>query len=103
MPGEPFEEQREAELAASEAAHIGGGSGRPPENPAEAPVDEAGGGQAEGFEQAEELLIEHASHGDSQSAHAILHDQMPSEEDDGRADGEADGERSSEADTDDHS
>ena len=26
--------------------------------------DEAGGGEAEGFEQAEEELIEHASHGD---------------------------------------
>ena len=103
MPGEPFEERREAELAASEAARIGGGSGRPPEDPAEAPVDEAGGGEAEGFELAEELLIEHASHGDSQSAHAILHDQMPSEEDDGRADGESDRERSSEADTDDPS
>jgi hypothetical protein len=103
MPTEPFEERREAEMAASEAAHIGGGSGLPPADPAEAPVDEAGGGEAEGFEQAEELLIEHASHGDSQSAHAILHDQMPSEEDDGRVDGEADGERSSETDTDDRS
>jgi hypothetical protein len=103
MPGEPFEEQRETELAASEAARIGGGSGHPPADPAEAPVGEAGGGEAEGFEQAEELLVEHASHGDSQSAHAILHHQMPSEEDDGRADGEADGERSSEADTDERS
>jgi hypothetical protein len=28
------------------------------------PVEEAGGGEAEGFEQAEELLEEHASHGD---------------------------------------
>jgi hypothetical protein len=28
------------------------------------PVEEAGGGEAEGFEQAEEELIEHASHGD---------------------------------------
>jgi len=29
------------------------------------PVEEAGGGEAEGFEQAEELLEEHATHGDS--------------------------------------
>lgn len=29
------------------------------------PVYEAGGGEAEGFEMAEEELIEHASHGDS--------------------------------------
>ncbi len=28
------------------------------------PVEEAGGGEAEGFEQAERDLIEHASHGD---------------------------------------
>jgi hypothetical protein len=28
------------------------------------PVEEAGGGEAEGFEQAEDELIEHASHGD---------------------------------------
>jgi hypothetical protein len=32
--------------------------------PEEQPVREAGGGEAEGFEQAEEQLIEHASHGD---------------------------------------
>ena len=31
---------------------------------AERPRKEAGQGEAEGFEQAEELLIEHASHGD---------------------------------------
>lgn len=35
-----------------------------PLDPAMAPVLEAGGGESEGFEQAEELLIEHASHGD---------------------------------------
>lgn len=29
------------------------------------PLEEAGEGEAEGFEQAEEELIEHASHGDS--------------------------------------
>ena len=31
-------------------------------------VEEAGGGVSEGFEQSEELLIEHASHGDLHSA-----------------------------------
>jgi hypothetical protein len=30
------------------------------------PVEEAGGGEAEGFEQAEQDLIENASHGDGQ-------------------------------------
>ena len=44
------------------------------------PVLEAGGGEAEGFELAEEELIEHASHGDEQSAHAILHHQGSDEE-----------------------
>jgi hypothetical protein len=33
-------------------------------DPAMEPVEEAGGGTAEGFEQAEEQLIENASHGD---------------------------------------
>jgi hypothetical protein len=97
---DPRYEERETELAAGEAARIGGGSGRPPADPAEAPVDEAGGGEAEGFEAAEALLVEHASHGDSQAAHAILHDQGPAEADDGRTDGEGDHEHSSETDAD---
>lgn len=53
------------EDAAAEAGEIGGkGSGEdlPPE---ERPVAEAGGGESEGFEDAEDLLVEHASHGDS--------------------------------------
>lgn len=96
MSADPSRERRETELAAREAARIGGG-GRPPRDPAQAPVQEAGGGEAEGFERSEELLVEHASHGDSQAAHAVLKDQMPpEEEDDARADGEADRERSSE-------
>ncbi len=96
---DPRYEERETERAASEAARIGGGGG-PPADPAEAPVGEAGGGEAEGFEEAEELLVEHASHGDSQSAHAVLHDQRPAEPDDERTDGEGDRERSSETDVD---
>jgi hypothetical protein len=47
---------------------------------AQRPLVEAGGGEAEGFELAEEELIEHASHGDQQSAHAILHHQGAEEE-----------------------
>jgi hypothetical protein len=35
-------------------------------DPAMQPVEEAGGGVAEGFEQAEEDLIENASHGDGE-------------------------------------
>jgi hypothetical protein len=54
--------QRETDAAADEAARVGG---RAPddEDPARRPVDEAGGGQAEGFEQAEEDLRENAEHG----------------------------------------
>jgi hypothetical protein len=54
--------EREADAAAHEAAGIGG---RAPddEDPARRPVDEAGGGEAEGFEQAEADLRENAEHG----------------------------------------
>ena len=37
-------------------------------------VDEAGGGQAEGFELAEQELIEHTSHGDGHSPAKISRD-----------------------------
>lgn len=45
-----------------------------PNDPAMAPVYEAGGGESEGFEQAEEALIEHASHGDEHGTTKILSD-----------------------------
>ena len=38
------------------------------------PVDEGGGGQAEGFELSEQELIEHASHGDQQKPSRIIRD-----------------------------
>jgi hypothetical protein len=95
----PVEEQAEIDAAASEAAHIGGVAGDEDLNPRERAVIEGGGGESEGFEQAEKLLIEHASHGDMHAAHAVLHDSGPSEEtNDSREDGEADGETSSEID-----
>jgi hypothetical protein len=56
-------EQHETDEAAEEAGAIGGRRD-PNEDPAEQAVEEAGGGEAEGFEQAEEDLIEFASHGD---------------------------------------
>ena len=37
-------------------------------------VEEAGGGQAEGFELAERELIEHASHGDQHTPARIMRD-----------------------------
>jgi hypothetical protein len=57
----------EAEAAAAEAARIGG---PPPDDgvdPAQRPLIEGGEGEAEGFELAEEELIDNASHGDQKS------------------------------------
>lgn len=97
MSPDPRFEREQAEAAAAEAARIGGVAGDEQLDPAQRPVVEAGGGEAEGFEQAEDVLIEHASHGDQQSAHAILHDQgRPEEPDPQRENGEADHEHSSE-------
>jgi hypothetical protein len=73
-------EREQAQEAAAEAAGIGGRAGDDGLQPAERAVSEGGGGVSEGFELAEQELIEHASHADQQSAHAILHDQGPDEE-----------------------
>jgi len=43
-------------------------------------VDEAGGGESEGFELSEEELIEHASHGDEHAPVRIIYDAPSSEE-----------------------
>lgn len=56
----------EAEAAANQAAHIGGDVEQQSDDPAFEAVEEGGGGESEGFEQAEEELIEGASHGDPQ-------------------------------------
>ena len=75
-------EQEQIDAAASEAGHVGGDSGDQDLDPAERAVIEAGGGESEGFELAEQALIEHASHTDQQSAHVILHHQgLPEEPD----------------------
>lgn len=64
--GDPVIDE-ETELAAEEARAIGGDPGGPyaDEDPAQIPVEESGEGEAEGFEQAEEALIDEAEHGDS--------------------------------------
>ena len=74
MASTPRYEQEETAAAAAEAARIGGITGEEEFDPAQLPVTEAGGGVAEGFEESERALIEHASHGDQQSAHTILRD-----------------------------
>jgi hypothetical protein len=56
--------REEAEAAAREAGRIGGPRSSSTTDEANRPLAEAGGGVAEGFEQAEQDLIEHASHGD---------------------------------------
>ncbi len=55
---------QEAEAAAAEAARIGGANPLRGTDPAERPVREAGGGEAEGFEEAEAALMRQASHED---------------------------------------
>ncbi len=102
MSPDPRHEQEETDAAAAEAARIGGVAGDEQLDPARRPVVEGGGGEAEGFEEAEEALVEHATHGDQQSAHAILHDAGRDEQPGANADeGEADHERSSERENDD--
>jgi hypothetical protein len=97
MTAERSFEQEQIDAAAEEAAQIGGVAGGEDLEPAERAVSEGGGGESEGFELAQQELIEHASHGDQQAAHAILHDQgRPEELDASREDAEADSERSSE-------
>jgi len=60
------------------------------------PVREAGGGEAEGFEEAERELIEHASHGDPAPDPSQLAGENEEPESGEAVYGEADHERSSE-------
>jgi len=54
----------EAEAAGAEARRIGGTVTPLSNDPAREPLEEAGGGEAEGFEQAERALRDIAAHGD---------------------------------------
>ena len=103
MSEEPRWEQEEVDAAAEEAAAIGGVAGDEGLDPAQRPVVEGGEGEAEGFELAEEDLIEHASHGDQQSARVAFHDRGRDEDPLAaeQVDAEADQEHSSERDDDD--
>lgn len=61
----PQDELRvEAEAAGAEAAQIGGEVAPLSNDPAREPLEEAGEGEAEGFEQTERRLEEIAEHGD---------------------------------------
>jgi hypothetical protein len=93
-PSSSWEAQQEA-AAARAAAAIGGRAGDENLDPAQRPLIEAGEGVAEGFELAEEELIEAASHGSSTVD--PLHDQFPPEAEPPRAAyGEPDHEESTE-------
>jgi hypothetical protein len=96
---EPDRADEEAEAAAAEAARIGGSPSEEGDldNGPDRAVREGGGGEAEGFELAEEELIEHASHGDMHAARRAIYDASDEDEEAGAAQaGEADEERSSE-------
>ena len=103
MSESEFEREQE-EDAAAEAGAIGGRpSSEPPGidadelDPAQAPLIEAGEGESEGFELAEQELIEHASHGDEHSPGRIIQDASDQDEDARQDDGgEADREHTSE-------
>jgi hypothetical protein len=53
-------------------------------------VEEAGGGESEGFEQSEQELIEHTSHGDDHATSRITRDAASESDADEAAYGEAD-------------
>jgi len=105
-----FERQQEAE-AAAEAARIGGEPGKDPgydedpdrpgitPDPARIPVEEAGGGQAEGFEQAEAMLIDRAENPRGPSP-AVDQEQVSEDDRAVREYGESDAVRTSEDDPD---
>lgn len=57
--------REEEQAAAAEAGEIGGPAPEPEGDEASRPVEEGGGGQAEGFEQSERELGETAAHGES--------------------------------------
>jgi hypothetical protein len=81
MADEPYEDE-ETRAAAEEAGHIGGVAGDEDLDPADRPLVEGGEGEAEGFELAEDDLVEHASHGDEHSASVPYYDREDVDEDD---------------------
>jgi hypothetical protein len=91
--------EQETEAAAREAGEIGGRADPEEGDPAERPVAEGGGGEAEGFEQAEEQLRSRAEHRDAGGN--PRYDRADPEPDDPDASyAEPDHEHSSEADED---
>jgi hypothetical protein len=85
----PWEDQEDEQerLAGEEARHIGGQATEQDEevDPAWKAVLEAGGGESEGWEQAEEDLIKHATHGDDRSDTVILQEAGQPEQESNRS------------------
>ena len=91
--------EREEAAAAEEAGAIGGRSGFEDLPEEERPLAESGEGESEGFEQAEQLLEERATHQDDGGS--PLRDQPPKEEEPSRAEyADADDVESTETDVD---
>jgi hypothetical protein len=83
--------EREEAAAAREAAEIGGRSGMEDVPEEERPLAEAGEGESEGYEQAEDLLEERASHEDDRGG--PLRDRPDPEEPGGRTGSYGEGDR----------
>jgi hypothetical protein len=91
--------EREEAAAGEEAGAIGGRSGFEDLPEEERPLAESGEGESEGFEQAEQLLEERATHQDDRGD--PLRDRPPKEEEPSRAEyGDADDVESTETDVD---
>jgi hypothetical protein len=97
MVENPDPVERDADAAAAQAGEIGGAAAGN-EDPERRPVEEGGGGESEGFEQAEEALREHAEHGDPapDPAGEGFDPEIESDRETGAARGQADELRSSE-------
>ncbi len=100
MESDSRSEQEEIDAAAAEAAQIGGIAGDEDLDPADRPLIEAGEGEAEGFELAEDDLIEHASHGDSHGTSRAYSDRDTRDDEGTAIYGETDNEMVSEIDED---
>jgi len=64
IPDDELRVRAEEKAAAAEAGDIGGEGSKEEPDPADRAVREGGGGEAEGFEQAEDDLVENAGHGE---------------------------------------
>ena len=64
IPDDEIRVRAEEKAAEAEAAKIGGEGSDEDLDPAERAVREGGGGEAEGFEDAEDQLVENAGHGE---------------------------------------